>query len=40
MKIIKEVFFAYFSSRRCLHLLAETPEYLFDKQLIKTRGIW
>lgn len=34
----KRGIFAYFSSRRCLHLLAETPEYLFDKQLIKTRG--
>ena len=30
--------FAYFSSRRCLHLLADTPEYLIDKQIIKTRG--
>ena len=30
--------YAYFSSRRCLHLLADTPEYLYDKQIIKTRG--
>ena len=30
--------YAYFSTRRCLHLLADTPEYLFDKQIIKTRG--
>lgn len=30
--------YAYFSSRRCLHLLADTPEYLIDKQIIKTRG--
>ena len=30
--------FAYFSQRRCLHLLADTPEYLIDKQLIKFRG--
>lgn len=30
--------YAYFSSRRCLHLLADTPEYLIDKQVIKTRG--
>ena len=30
--------FAYFSSRRSLHLLADTPEYLIDKQVVKTRG--
>lgn len=34
----KRGIFAYFSSRRCLHLLADTPEYLIDKQLIKVRG--
>lgn len=34
----KKGIFAYFSSRRSLHLLADTPEYLIDKQLIKTRG--
>ena len=34
----KRGIFAYFSSRRCLYLLADTPEYLIDKQLIKTRG--
>lgn len=27
--------FAYFSKMNCLHLLADTPEYLRDKQLIK-----
>jgi hypothetical protein len=27
--------YAYFSSRRCLHYLADTPEYLRDKQIIK-----
>ena len=34
----KKGIFAYFSSRRCLHLLADTPEYLRDKQIIKTIG--
>lgn len=34
----KRGIFAYFSQRRCLHLLADTPEYLIDKQLIKFRG--
>lgn len=34
----KRGIFAYFSSRRCLHLLADTPDYLVDKQLIKVRG--
>lgn len=34
----KRGIFAYFSSRRCLHLLADTPEYLIDKQYIKFRG--
>ena len=34
----KRGIFAYFSTRRCLHLLADTPEYLIDKQLIKFRG--
>lgn len=31
--------FSYFSKKHCLYLLAETPEYLIDKQLIKTPGI-
>ena len=30
--------FAYFSRMNCLHLLADTPEYLKQKQLIKTSG--
>ena len=30
--------FAYFSQKNCLHLLADTPEYLVDKQLIKSVG--
>ena len=30
--------FAYFSKHNCLYLLAETPEYLRDKQLIKVAG--
>lgn len=30
--------FAYFSQKNCLHLLADTPEYLVDKQLIKSIG--
>lgn len=34
----KRGIFAYFSSRRCLYLLADTPDYLVDKQLIKVRG--
>lgn len=31
--------FSYFSKKHCLYLLAETPEYLVDRQLIKTQGI-
>lgn len=31
--------FAYFSKRNCVYLLAETPEYLKDRQLIKTVGV-
>ena len=31
----KKGIFAYFQTRRCVYLLAETPEYLRDKQLIK-----
>lgn len=34
----KRGIFAYFKMRRCLHLLIDTPEYLFDKDIIKTRG--
>lgn len=30
--------FAYFSKMNCVHLLADTPEYLRQKQLIKTIG--
>ena len=30
--------FAYFSSRNCTHLLAETPEYLKEKQLVTSIG--
>ena len=31
--------FSYFSTRNCTHLLADTPDYLRDKQLIKTIGV-
>lgn len=31
--------FSYFSKMRCLYLLADTPEYLRDKDLIKNIGI-
>ena len=34
----KRGIFAYVSSRRCRHLLADTPDYLVDKQLIKFKG--
>lgn len=34
----KKGIFAYFQSRKCTFLLAETPEYLRDKQLIKYKG--
>ena len=30
--------FAYFSQKNCLHMLADTPEYLVDKQLVKSIG--
>jgi hypothetical protein len=30
--------FSYFSSKNCTHLLADTPEYLKDKQLITSIG--
>jgi hypothetical protein len=30
--------FGYFSSKNCTHLLADTPEYLRDKQLITSIG--
>lgn len=30
--------FAYFSQKNCLYMLADTPEYLLDKQLIKNIG--
>lgn len=31
----KKGIFGYFQSKKCTHLLAETPEYLRDKQMIK-----
>jgi hypothetical protein len=31
----KKGLFAYFSKMKCTHLLADTPEYLRDKQLVK-----
>jgi intein/homing endonuclease len=34
----KKGLFAYFSMHNCTHLLADTPEYLKDKQLIKFTG--
>jgi hypothetical protein len=34
----KKGLFSYFSMRNCTHLLADTPEYLKDKQLIKVTG--
>lgn len=34
----KKGLFAYFSKMNCTHLLADTPEYLMDKQIIKSRG--
>lgn len=34
----KKGIFAYFQTKRCTYLLAETPEYLRDKQLIKYKG--
>jgi hypothetical protein len=34
----KKGLFAYFSKYNCLHLLADTPEYLKDKQIIKATG--
>lgn len=34
----KKGIFAYFQLKKCVYLLAETPEYLRDKQLIKYKG--
>ena len=34
----KKGIFSYFSQMNCLHLLADTPEYLKDKQIIKEIG--
>lgn len=34
----KKGLFAYFSSHSCVHLLADTPRYLKDKQIIKEIG--
>ena len=31
--------FSYFSTHSCLHLLADTPEYLKDKQLVTVIGV-
>lgn len=31
--------FQYFTEKRCMHLLLETPEFLYDKQIIKIRGV-
>lgn len=35
----KKGIYSYFSQRNCLYMLAETPEYLKDKDLIKVIGI-
>lgn len=35
----KKGIFAYFKTMKCVHLLAETPEYLRDKQMIKYSNI-
>lgn len=35
----KKGIYSYFAQRNCLYLLAETPEYLRDKDLIKVIGI-
>lgn len=35
----KKGLFSYFSRMNCLHYLADTPDYLRDKDLIKTTGI-
>ena len=34
----KKGLFAYFSQKNSLHLLADTPDYLLDKQLVKSIG--
>lgn len=34
----KKGWFAYFQTMRCQHLLAETPEYLREKNLVKYKG--
>lgn len=31
--------FQYFTEMKCIHLLLETPEFLYDKQIVKVRGI-
>ena len=36
----KKGIYAYFSKMNCTHLLADTPEYLRDKQLVKVFFIW
>ena len=35
----KKGLYAYFSKMNCSHLLADTPEYLKDKDLVKITGI-
>lgn len=35
----KKGIYSYFSQRNCIYMLAETPEYLRDKELIKFTGI-
>lgn len=34
----KKGLYPYFRQRNCTHLLAETPEYLYQKQIVKTLG--
>lgn len=34
----KKGLFSYFSKMNCVHLLADTPDYLRDKQIIKSTG--
>lgn len=34
----KKGIFAYFSKHNCIHLLADTPEYLKDREIIKSIG--
>jgi len=34
----KKGLYPYFRQRNCTHLLADTPEYLYQKQIVKTLG--